>query len=223
VQGAIASRPGNQLQVNAAVVDVGSAGIKGQAQGKDVLDRLFDIEKQVALGLFTSMGIQLSPAERAAINQRPTQNLQAFLMYSRGLVAQDNGDFSAAQADFDQAATLDPSFRAAVQGAATATSLSAASQQSVSQVESAVSQTSTIEGGTPPAPVGDALNSGTNSVAPTTTSNTATTTGTVTTPPPTDRGSPIPETTGTTGGQRATGQIIIIITRPPVIVIPRPM
>ena len=159
------------------------------------------------------MGIQLSPAEQEAINQRPTQNLQAFLSYSRGLMAEDRGDFGAAQADFERAAALDPNFRAAIQSSATAGNLSAASQQSVTSVETAVSQSSTLQGAGPSAPVGDALNSGTNTVAPTTTTTTAQSTGTTTLTTATDR-NPIPEATGTQGGQRATGTIVIIIQRP---------
>ena len=213
VQGAVAGLPGNQLQVNAAVVNVTTANVAATARQRDQLSRVFDLEKQLAVSLFTSMGIQLTPAEQQAIEQRPTQNVQAFLLYSRGLEAQDRGDFAAARAAFTQASALDPSFRAASQSAATATSLSAASQQSVAQVETAVSQTTTIQGPTPPAPVQDALNQATNTITPTTSSNTAQSTGTTTQSPTTER-SPLPDATGTLGGQRVTGNVVIIIKRP---------
>jgi tetratricopeptide (TPR) repeat protein len=211
VQGSIADRPGNQLEVDAAVVDVGTAGIRGTARGRDVLARLFDIEKQIALTLFNNMGIQLTPAERDAINQRPTENLQAFLLYSRGLEAQDQGNFGAAQADFDRAVTLDPNFRAATQSAANATNLSAASQQSVGQVETGVSQTQSLQG-PPSAPTQDALTQGSNSVNPTTGAQTADQTGT-STQQQTVRNT-IPDATNTSGGHPSTGNIIIIIRRP---------
>ncbi len=215
VQGSLSDQPGNQLQVIATVVDVGTAGVKATAQGRDLLERLFDVEKQVAFTLFANLGIQLSPAEREAINQRPTQNLQAFLIYSRGLAAQDRGDFGAAQADFDQASVLDPSFRAAAVSAASATNLSAASQQTVSQVETVISQTAIIEPPPSPAPVQDALTQGSNNVNPTTGSETATLGGgTNQTTPGTGRGNPIPDATNTTGGQASTGSVVIIIKRP---------
>lgn len=213
VQGAVAGLPGNQLQVNAALVDVTSAAVTATAQQKDRLTQLFDLEKQLALSLFNNMGIQLTPAEQQAIQQRPTQNLQAFLLYSRGLEAQDRGDFAAARADFNQASALDPNFRAASQSAATATNLSAASQQTVTQVENVVSQTSTIQGPTPPPPTQDALTVATNTVAPTNATNTAQSTGTTTQQPTTER-SPLPDATGTLGGQRVTGNVVIIIKRP---------
>ncbi|HXY19561.1 MAG TPA: CsgG/HfaB family protein [Gemmatimonadales bacterium] len=213
VQGAVAGLPGNQLQVNAALVDVTSAAVTATAQQKDRLTQLFDLEKQLALNLFNNMGIQLTPAEQQAIQQRPTQNLQAFLLYSRGLEAQDRGDFAAARADFNQASALDPNFRAASQSAATATNLSAASQQTVTQVENVVSQNSTIQGPTPPPPTQDALTTATNTVAPTNATNTAQSTGTTTQQPTTER-SPLPDATGTLGGQRVTGNVVIIIKRP---------
>jgi TolB-like protein len=214
VQGSITDQPGNQLQVNASVVDVGSAGVRATAQGRDLLERLFDIEKQVALTLFANLGIQLSPAEQDAISQRPTQNLQAFLIYSRGLEAQDRGDFGAAQADFDQASSLDPSFRAAAVGAANAGNLSAASQQTVVQVETAVSQTTTIGAPPPPAPVQDQLVQGSNTVNPTNGAQTADQGGGTTQQQPTTVRNTIPDATGTTGGQPTTGKVVIIIRRP---------
>ena len=214
VQGSIADAPGNQLEVDATVVEVGTAGVRATARGRDLLIRLFDIEKQIALTLFSNLGIQLSPAEQDAINQRPTESLQAFLVYSRGLEAQDRGDFGAAQADFDRAVNIDPTFHAATQSAATATNLSAASQQTVTQVETGVSQTQSLQG-PQVAPVQDQLVQGSNTVNPTTGNDTANQSGgTTQTQQPTTTRNTIPDATGTAGGQRATGTVVIIIKRP---------
>src|SRR5204863_5018799 len=73
----------------------------------------FDIEKQVVLQLLDRMGITLTPAERAAISKRPTRDIQAFLLYSRGLEAQDQGAFRSASQSFQAAAQRDPGFGAA--------------------------------------------------------------------------------------------------------------
>ncbi len=215
VQGVLADRPGAQLLAQAAVVNVASAGVQASANQQNPLSQLFDLEKGLAFSIFANLGIQLSPAEREAINQRPTQNLQAFLAYSRGLVAEDNGDFAAAAADFNQAVTLDPNFRAASQGAAAASDLSAASQQSVTQTEATVSQTATIQA---PAPSGgsdalqQALGNGVTGVIP---PNTALLLGDVTGQnQPTGNRNTTAETTGSEGGPPPTGVIVIIITRP---------
>jgi len=214
VQGALGELPGDRLRVDAALVDVSTAAVQPPAQGTSRLDQLFDLEKQIAFAVFGNLGIQLSPAEQEAINQRPTQNLQAFLAYSRGLVDQDRGDYAAAQADFAQAATLDPNFRAASQSAASASDLSAASQQPVSQVESAVSQSSTFTPPIPPsAPSAQAaIEAGLQSVAP---PSTTLPTGTnASTPPPSTTRNTTSEATQTEGPAPPTGTVVITIKRP---------
>jgi TolB-like protein len=216
VQGSLTTLPGNQLRVDAAVVDVASAGVKAQANNQDQLDRLFDLEKTLALRVFNNLGIQLSPAEQEAVNQRPTQNLQAFLAYSRGLEAVDRGDYGAAEADFNQAAVLDPGFQAAVQGAAAAGQLSSASQETVGQVETAVSRTETIQAPPPPGGAGaqqQVLNDGTNTVNGTTGSETVSGAGTLGTQPTTTKNTTA-ESTGTEGPGPTTGTFIITIRRP---------
>jgi curli biogenesis system outer membrane secretion channel CsgG len=222
VEGTLADLPGEQLHVDALVVDVVTAAATGApAAGTDQLNRLFDLEKQIAFTIFNNMGVQLSPAEQEAINQRPTQNIQAFLAYSRGLEAQDRGDYGAAEAAFNDAVTLDPSFRAASQGAASASELSTATQQTVSQVEQTVSRTETIQA--PPAPTTEAtqtaLHNGTSSVNSTSTgqlnSGTQTTTQTLTqttTPPPPNNNTA--QGTGTLGPTPTTGTVVLVIKRP---------
>jgi tetratricopeptide (TPR) repeat protein len=215
VQGTLTDLPGNQLRVNAVVVDVATAGAGSPASGADQLNRLFDLEKQIAFSIFTAMGVQLAPAEREAINQRPTQNVQAFLAYSRGLVAQDNGDYAAAQADFNDAVNIDPSFRAASQSAATASDLSTASQQTVAQTEQTVSKAEQLPAA-PPAALSDALNNGANSTNPTSGSQTSSESGGSSTQGGTQSGDkkPTSEITGGNGAAPPTGTIVIIIKRP---------
>ncbi len=219
VQGSLADLSGNQLLVNAVVVDVATAAAQpGSAtQGRDQLDRLFDLEKQIAMGIFNAMGIQLAPAEQEAVNQRPTQNLQAFLAYSRGLLAEDNGDYGAAEAAFNDAATLDPSFGAARQGAASAGELNAASQQTVGQVEQNVSRTETIQ--TPPPSTSDAtqtaLTNGLNTVVQTNGSQTSGDNGGQQQGgQPNGNRNNTSEVTNTEGAAPPTGTVVIIIKRP---------
>jgi tetratricopeptide (TPR) repeat protein len=215
VQGALGELPGDRVRVDAALVNVSTARVQPPSEGTSPLDQLFDLEKQIAFAVFNNLGIQLSPAEQDAISQRPTQNLQAFLAYSRGLVDEDRGDYAAAQAEFNQAATLDPNFRAASQSAAAASELSAAAQQPVSTVENAVSQAATFAPPPSPAPVGSAqaaLEAGLQSVAPPVT--TVATGPTTTTATPTTTRNTTSEATQTEGPAPVTGTVVIIIRRP---------
>ena len=198
VQGSLVDQ-GNILRVDATVVNVNTALVGNTpASAAEQLNRVFDIEKVLVHQLFQNMGIQLSDAERSSIDQRPTQNLAAFLAWSRGLGAEDRGDFAAAQDFFNQAVRADPSFGAAAQSAQQASDLQQASGQSVAEAEVSVAASAQLEtnGAPPPEVRNDALNNGTNSVAP---SNTPAAGGSTTqNQPPTDRNqNQTPQPTGT--------------------------
>lgn len=149
VQGSLTDQ-GNVLRATGSVVDVNTAGVSPGADAALPLNRLFDMEKVFVFDLFAAMGITLTDAERAAINQRPTQNLQAFLAWSRGLEAEDRGDFVGAQDLYNQATRLDPSFSAASQSAQTVSDIQQASSQSVADVDAIVTANVAGEAGTGP-------------------------------------------------------------------------
>ncbi len=79
----------------------------------DALSRLFDLEKEIVFDLAEQMGIELTPEQRERIDFRPTDNLQAFLAYSRGLEEEDAGNFREAARFYRQASRLDQQFEAA--------------------------------------------------------------------------------------------------------------
>jgi hypothetical protein len=107
----------NQIQLDAAVVSATNASVLATGQAADHLQQLFTIQKTVLFRLLERMQIPLSPAERRALSERPTADLQAFLAFSRGLEAEDRGDFGAAQTEYRSALARDPNFRAASQRA----------------------------------------------------------------------------------------------------------
>lgn len=222
VQGALADRDG-QLRVDAAVVDVSTAGVAASAGDQAALEQLFDLEKRLVFSIFENLGIQLSEAERQAINQRPTQNIQAFLAYSQGLEAEDRGDFAAAQAAFSQASQIDPSFSAAATSAGAAGDLNQAASQTVNEVEAGVVTQNAQQEAPAAAPTESqqaALQNGANAAAPTNTSQQAQEQGQgqrggqsgPSQPPPT-RDTTAEATTGDRP-RAATGTVVIIIRRP---------
>ena len=214
VQGSLSDQD-DVLRATGAVVDVNTAGVAPGADAALPLNRLFDMEKVFVFDLFNSMGITLTEAERAAINQRPTQNIQAFLAWSRGLEAEDRGDFVAAQEQYNQAVRLDPSFGAASQSAQTVTDIQQASGQSVADVDAMVTANAAAEVGTGPTSetMSSALSGGSEGTNPgSTTTTTDPTRDQAPTQPPTDR-KPT-DATGSTGIGRPTATIRIIIPRP---------
>ncbi len=111
VQGRIDGSPAT-LSMQALVVatasprDTAGAAIRGQGG----VNRLFDMEKNIALGVYTRLGIQLTDAERARVNRRATQNVQALIAFGYGLEALDAGRYAEASRQFARAAQLDPGF-----------------------------------------------------------------------------------------------------------------
>jgi tetratricopeptide (TPR) repeat protein len=126
VQGQFQDYPSASLRLDAALVRASDAQVAATGTGRDPLDQLFDLEKSVVFQLLGNMGVPLTPAESIAISERPTRDLQAFLLYSRGLEEQDRGDFRAASASFQAASKRDPSFQAAAQQAQTSEAAQAA-------------------------------------------------------------------------------------------------
>jgi TolB-like protein len=126
VQGQFATGPAAQLRLDATVVRAVDVQVAAAGSSADRLQALFDIEKAVVFQLLDRLGITLTPSERVAISERPTRDLEAFLLYSKGLESEDRGDFAGAAQAFQSAARIDPGFRAASQQAATSQDAQAA-------------------------------------------------------------------------------------------------
>ncbi len=113
VQGAIRETGSGDIRLDANVVSATNASVRASGSASDKLSRLFAMEKSVVFELLERWGIPLTPAERRAISEQPTADLQAFLAFSRGLVAEDRGDFAQASRQYQEAIVRDPSFSAA--------------------------------------------------------------------------------------------------------------
>lgn len=80
---------------------------------EDLLVNLYYLEKDFVFRLVEEMGVQLTPKEWRAIQQIPTQNLEAFLTYSLGLEHENRRAFKNAADYFRKALELDPNFNRA--------------------------------------------------------------------------------------------------------------
>ena len=114
VQGRIGGQA-NALRIAAAVVPVGGAnsGQPRPLQVQDAVARVFDMEKDLALQLYQSMGIELTVAERERVTRRATRNLQALLEFGWGLESEDLRRYPEAVTRFGRALQLDPNFQEA--------------------------------------------------------------------------------------------------------------
>ena len=144
VQGALTQMPDRTLRVDAAVIDVPTSQVVRSVQRGDVLEQLFAIEKQVAFDVFDALGVTLTPAERALVEQRPTRSIAAFLAYSAGLMSEDAGNLDDAERHYANATRLDPSFRAAQERREAVEATQATETQTLAAMEATL--TGTTEG-----------------------------------------------------------------------------
>jgi len=159
---------GGTVQIEAHVVHVADGRIGAREQASDRLQRLFDLEKQVVFSLLDQLGIVPTPAERRAIGERPTADLQAFLSFSRGLEAEDRGDFAAARRWFEAATTQDAGFGAARARTAEVQRLTAALRSTPDRLADLARRPTLGDEGVSQATRADALGSAVASVAPST-------------------------------------------------------
>jgi curli biogenesis system outer membrane secretion channel CsgG len=103
---------GRRIALDARVAEVATARVAPAVRATAPLDDILDAEKALAFELFTTLGVTLTPAERAAVAQRPTRSLAALLAYGRAVRAEYRGDFGGAAREYRAAAAADAGFRA---------------------------------------------------------------------------------------------------------------
>ena len=116
------------LRLDGSFMEVESSSLFAVDSQSDALRNLFAAEKALVFNLLNEMGIELTPTERQQIEFIPTQNIQAFLAYSRGLEEEDVGAYSLAAGFYRRAAQLDPSFTIAAARAEKAEAIAAANR-----------------------------------------------------------------------------------------------
>jgi TolB-like protein/Tfp pilus assembly protein PilF len=111
---ATVQRAGNRVRVNAHLIDVStSRELWGQIYDRDLAD-VFAIQSEIASSIARQLQASLSPREKAAIEQAPTNDITAFELYARSqdLLASRNAKANLLEAAdlLNQAVTRDPSF-----------------------------------------------------------------------------------------------------------------
>jgi tetratricopeptide (TPR) repeat protein len=109
VQGLAAIPPEGQTRLQASVV-MASGEVSSSETVSGRLRDLMQMEKELVIAISAQLGYLLSEAERQLILENGTQNLIAFLAYSRGLLEEDRGNYQAAAAHFAEAVREDPGF-----------------------------------------------------------------------------------------------------------------
>ncbi|MFI5309972.1 MAG: CsgG/HfaB family protein [Gemmatimonadales bacterium] len=203
VQGTLQNSGGTSIQMGEQVYNAQTAQVTGAGGNQNGdLAQIFAMEKAVVKQVFTDLNITLTPAEQQEVDRRPTSNLQAFLAYSRGLQAEDEGRIDEAARFFENARSLDPGFGAALLRAQSASS-------STAKLETSIRNSGEVAGTAGPA-INSTLSSVVGDVNPTTTNSVAG--ATTAAPPPTV--AVTSQATGIDQPVTRTGQVTIVIKRP---------
>jgi TolB-like protein len=113
VTGSINQMAATRLDIRTGVADVATGAVRASESSTIDLDAIFDAEKALAFSLFQRLGVTLTPAERAAVEQRPTRNVAALLAYARGVRDEALGNYDRAAGQYRDAIRLDPGFNQA--------------------------------------------------------------------------------------------------------------
>jgi serine/threonine-protein kinase len=110
-------RAGDQIRVSAQLIDARTdAHVWGERYDRNLAD-VFAVENEVAEQIVAQLKSQLSPKEKAAIEQKPTSDLAAYDLYVRAKVLIDKAVFNEPRKNLfesvrllEQAVQRDPSF-----------------------------------------------------------------------------------------------------------------
>lgn len=120
VNGSFGSDDPATVKMDAGLADVKTGDLKAVESQNGKLEEIFHLEKALVFKIIAEMGIVLTEKEKKKIETIPTHNMLAFLAYSKGLDAEDRGDFAGASAQYSEAAKADPKFSQAKSAAAAA-------------------------------------------------------------------------------------------------------
>jgi tetratricopeptide (TPR) repeat protein len=110
VKGSFIVLPDLKMTLDAGVYRVGRPRTPDMANLEGSLSRLFQMEKELVLRILDNLGVELTLQQRDRVLRIPTENMDAFLAYCRGLDALDRYDYQSAYQFFESAVNLDPNF-----------------------------------------------------------------------------------------------------------------
>jgi serine/threonine-protein kinase len=110
-------KSGNQVLINVQLIDANSDEHLWADAYPRTLENIFGVEGEVAQKIADALKMRLTPAESASVASLPTRNkdaydafLKAEYEYLQAQAAQQQADFLAADADYEHAIALDPTF-----------------------------------------------------------------------------------------------------------------
>ena len=113
VKGTYLSMDDNTFRVDAGFIGTQDGSLQQVKNVSGSLEEYFKLQKELVFNIVDQMGITLSDQEREAIQIIPTESYLAFVAYSKGLDQEDKGNYQEAAEYYQEAITIDPSFKIA--------------------------------------------------------------------------------------------------------------
>jgi TolB-like protein len=111
ILGSVDTLPTGEFRVSVRIANVETGVLEEALDARASASELLAAEKVIAYRLFDALGVTLTPAERAAVDDmRPTASLAALVAYGEGVQAEVQGDRKRAFSAYSNAALLAPSF-----------------------------------------------------------------------------------------------------------------
>jgi len=107
---------GDQLEVETRLTRVAGGGVVWSENIAQPLAEVFSVQSRISRAVVSSLSVDLDDVERQALDSRPTENLEAYLAYLRGLVftwSFELKELQLAEQFLQQSVAADPGFAAA--------------------------------------------------------------------------------------------------------------
>lgn len=111
ILGSVDTLPSGEFRLRVRVANVETGALEETLDARASATDLLAAEKVIVYRLFDALGVTLTPAERAAVDDlRPAANLAALVAYGAGVQAELAGDRKRAFTAYSSAALLAPGF-----------------------------------------------------------------------------------------------------------------
>ena len=111
--GTIDAPEAGAISIDERAVNVETGDVELHRTTSTSIDAIFRAERDLAMDTFSMFGITLTPDERRALYERVAPEFRAFVAFSHGVRAEQQGDDATAIASFQDAAALDKTFKLA--------------------------------------------------------------------------------------------------------------
>jgi len=137
------------FRLTGALVDTEDQSVITPEHSDGTLSDFFRVQKQFVFDVIDAMEITLTPEERSAIEEVPTEDFLALMAYCRGLGYRDHNQMAAARTEFQGATALDGGFSQAETADRSVSSLlsmgSGSSQENLTQFSGQATEVSSAE------------------------------------------------------------------------------